>query len=369
MKHLIKYILFVLLLSSCNKDAQPPSLVMIADLEVNSENTKETKALDQKNKFEIINGNPDKIYIYGWSKSTIGGVRTRFMPKEGDGITPKLDASSGATYTFKRDELSGWQRFERIIVPAVDENMPYWRPSFYHDFAGYYYYFDEVGYEKPVNATDELIFAMAMDGSVPNSGSGLENRELLWGETQDFLFAGGSQVIPRILFKHQLSRIRVEMLHDMDDITTDNFAVSSITLDIDRTENTFYTQTGLWEDDTPTSYTLTKEWPDPNPLVLGTDIPAPRLETFKVHEWWVLPNCEISNFVLRMYKSALLNVYPMSFKDIFDDLVTTVTTKPGYVTVIRIKFGDIKPIIFSVTLDPWETVPTNVGDITDGLLN
>ena len=358
MKKALTYTLFVLLLSlnACNEiGPESEHLLTIGDLEIVSEKTSETRALGAKDDFGLENGLGDRIYVYGWSKAFANGPRTRFMPEES-----AIDARSGATYTYSKDEPSGWQRFIRT-VPGGDNKIPYWRPSFYHDFAGYYYY-DRTGFTKPISATDEIAFVMAANGG------GLVRRELLWGETTNYLFTGESQVIPRILFKHQLSRIRVEMLHDMDDVATDNFAVSSITLDIDRTENLFYTQTGLWKNDTPTTYTLVQEWPDPNPLRLGTDIPAPRLETFPIHEWWVLPGCEISNFVLNMYKSAALNTYPMSFKDIFDDSNVTVTTKPGYITVIRVKFGDIKPIIFSVTLDPWKTVSTNVGNITDGNL-
>ena len=366
MKHLTKYILFMLLLNSCHKEQQPPFPMTIAGLDVNGEKTGEERALGAKDKFGFENGVPDRIYIYGWFKSLINGSRTRFMPEEGDGLTPHLDASSGATYTFKKDESSGWQRFERIIVPAVDEKMPYWRPSFYHDFAGYYYY-DRTGFTKPDTATDEINFVMTNDGSGSNSGSGLENREFLWGETKNYLFTGTSQVIPRILFKHQLSRIRVEMLHDMAAIATENFAVHSISLNIDRTANTFYTQTGEWEDDTPVPYTLEKMWL--STLVLGIDIPAPRLESFPIHEWWVLPDCKISDFKLNMSKSAAPPIlYEMDFKDIFDQITTTVKTKPGYITVIRIKFGDIKPIIFSVTLDPWDSKTIDAGNITDGNL-
>ena len=362
MKHLIKYTLFMLLLSSCNKEQQPPVLMPITGLEANNESTKE-RALGSKNEFGVENSNPDKIYIYGWSKSTIGGLKTRFMPEEGDGGTPHLDASSGATYTYKRTELSGWQRFERVIVPTVDEYMPYWRPSFYHDFAGYYYYFDEAGYEKQGSDTDELTFTMAPDGSGPNSGSGLENRELLWGEEKDYLFTGASQIIPQIPFKHQLSRIRVEMVHDLPDVASSLFEVNSISLEIDRKSNIFYTQTGDWEDAPSTAYTLEKIWT--TPLTLGVDISAPRLESFPIHEWWVLPNCVISNFELDMSISGTSETYSLNFTDIFDQTTTTVKTKPGYITVVRIKFGDIKPIIFSVTLDPWDTKSINAGNIID----
>ena len=331
MKHEIIYLLFALLLFSCSEEHHvQESFSEMNDFFVEKESaitTTTRSSSGPKDGFELN----DEIHIYGYSKLTPGAStpaegRNRFMPIADD-VTPTI----GAAYEFVSNQSGGWYRFYRD--PSIDDGqlIGFWRTRQYHDFAAYYF--------EPKPTTPVLEFEMDSDGLLQN--------ELLWGDTTDIYFSGEVQIIPRITFKHQLSRIRVEGVHDMNIPTSSNFEIDWLELGLDKQKASFDLETGKWSNILVSPLTLTAV---PNTFLDEGN----QLEPINIHEWWVLPGCTISDFKLNIKRGTLSETKEVSFQDFFDPDDTEPITKPGYITVLRLEFGDAKSIIFTVSLEPWD---------------
>ena len=332
MKHEIKCLVFVLLLCAC-EGAQyvPESFVETNEFLVKKESAVTMRTRSSSEWVKDIFEPNDIIYIYGYSKqvegaATVADGRNRFMP-----VSDNTTVTTGAAYEYYSDQNNGWYRFYRD--PDVDDGQEigFWRSRQYHDFTAYYY--------DPMPISPNLELEMTTIG--------LPKNELLWGDTTDIYFSGDAHVIPRIRFEHQLSRIRVDVVHEMNVPTADNFKVMKLELNLDRKKASFNLETGEWTDPLG-SILLTA---DPNEDFLYIE----QLDPTPIHEWWVLPYCEISDFKLYLMRDNVVLDEPIEveFQNYLDPLKTPIT-QSGYITVLRLEFGDIKSIIFTVSLEPWD---------------
>ena len=342
MKYKIKYLIFALLLISCeDADQVQESISEVNEFLVQKEQETAPNLRASASKDVFVSG--DKIHVYGYSKSLEGGTGTRFMPLDNGTI--------GATYVYEKDQ-DGWHRFLRDQTDGLE--MGFWRTGLYHDFIAYY------REQQPVSPN--LVFTLASDG--------LPKKELLWGKANDIYFSGEARIIPKITFKHQLSRIKVEVLHDMDNITTEDFKITQIEYKLNRSEATFNLEAGLWSNIVNASpgHQITETFSG-GIVMNNTDFP--KLTLVEIADWWVLPGSSLSDFVFSIRQKGKNKDFPMSFESLFDEnetgIPTEIITKPGYITVLRIEFGEIKQIIFTVSLRPWE-VDARSGDITDNEL-
>ena len=338
MKHSTKYLIYpllALLLSACeNDDRHAPELPSptIDELEVRTMQpivTTTTRA-GEKNQFE----SGDNIYIYGFAKQTAGTAGTRFMPENPN--------TAGATYQYDKplDGAIKWHRFKS--TPEPGQTLGFWRTGQYHDFNAYYYH------PKPTGPTIDF----------PMTATGLPEQELLWGRKEDELFTGQVHIIPKIEFNHQLSRIRVEVMHDIPEVASENFVLTALGFDLNKSKATFEMETGTWIDSTLTTHPIKKEFPLPG--LEMNEIAFPRLKLVEVTDLWVLPYSRIEDFKIYYTQSGVLKFPTVDFESLFDyngGVPTVIVTKPGYITTLRVQFGEIKPIIFTVSLEPWISVP------------
>ena len=325
MKKNLTYLFLVLLLfPACRKDKYPADNVSISGFVAGVETMTTRAGGPEKTKFEA----GDKIYVYAYSSASAGAGKARFMP-ETDGIT-------GATYVFNGNVSAGF-RFDRQ-QSGIDNRMGLWRGGLYHDFTAYHM--------EPKYAGTKIPFVM-------NAPEGLSANELLWGRSNnsDIYFSGDIHIIPQITFRHQLSRIQVRVIHDIEDITAENFVLKGLEFTLNKTEATFDTETGQWEGTVPGDITLSK--------ALDKDLSEiTRLDTLTVAEWWVLPDAEVirnsnnKHLKLSLERSGALEEPEIDFSHFFDP-DAPVETKPGYITVLQLEFDDVRSIVFTVSLEPW----------------
>ena len=340
MKHKIKYLIFTLLLCSCEEGQHvSESFSEIDGFYVKKEQVQKTMTRSSGNKETFVSG--DKIYLYGYAKLHVDSTATRFMPDAA--------GTTGIAYQYDRDQ-DGWHRFQRISTSS-DPEMGFWRTGQYHDFTAYHM--------DPQPASSNLILEM--------NETGLPPKEILWGEVKNIFFSGEVHVIPKITFKHQLSRIRVEVMHDMEEITSENFEITRIEFDLDKKGATFDLEKGLWKDIIPETngHHIVEAF---SPALVMTDEKFPKLVLTEVADWWVLPNCTLSDFKFSITQSSVNKEFIIDFENLFNGNdngePTTIVTKPGYITVLRVQFGEIKQIIFTVSLIPWD-VQSEESSITD----
>jgi len=332
MMYKIKYLPFVLLLYSCEKVEQVSESVSVINeflIQKESVTTSDLKSTGSKDIFT----SGDEIYLYGYSKSsnspTIG---TRFLPM--------ADNTTGVTYEYEEDK-NEWQRFLRNENDGLE--IGFWKTGLFHDFRAYYLE------TKP--ATPNLELTLTSDG--------LPKEDLLWGEVKNVYFSGAEYTIPQIKFKHQLSRIRVDVMHDIDmeGVTSEDFKITEIKFNLDKKKATFNLETGEWDSEDLTGILIKEEFPS------GKSIPIPKLTFEEVAEWWVLPESTLSDFMFHLSRKGEDDAEPyvVKFENLFEETEdgepAVVKTKAGYITVLRIKLGDIKQIIFTVSLEPWEKHP------------
>ena len=281
----------------------------------------------------------DKIYLYGFAKRDAGDPGVRFMPF--------ADNKAGIPYAYYSGNPGDeWHRFHRDESDPYQE-IGYWRGGMYHDFAAYYYEGD-----APV-VDGDLTLAMTTEG--------LPKQDVLWGRVDDIHFSGDTHIIPRIKLQHQLSRIRVEVMHDNDAITMDNFKVASVEFMLDHDKGAVDFETGTWS--IPAS-------PPQQPIKIiknygsGLEMGGfPRLVPSEIDDIWVLPGCTLSGFKLALYNGAQLQLpKEVVFRDEMNNTGSPleIVTQSGYITVLRILFGDIKQIIFTVSLEEWRTTEKDV---------
>ena len=327
MKRTPTYLLTFLLLlfASCEEQEPITGNASINEFLTEVEQAKTTRPLTwpgEKEKFE----KNDTIHVFGFSKALSGGVGTRFMPND--------DNSTGATYLSDNRDVLGWHRFK-----AYGSDIGLWRDGFYHDFTAYYYI--------PKFETKNQTFTM--------DSSGLPPKELLWGKTENVFFNGNVVVIPQITFKHQLSRIRIKVIHNMDSIAAESHTLEKIAFNLDNRSADFNVETGQWSNDSGGAIGI-ELFPD------TTLVDITQLESTDIIECWVLPNREISSFYVTLENDPVPILVP--FKHHFDPNIDKVITKPGYITELQLEFGEIRTIIFTVRLVPWEKVEKE-SDITD----
>jgi len=325
MKRVPTYSLTFLLLLFASCEEQEPIIgnTSIIEFLTEVEQAKTTRSwTGEKTVFE----NGDTIYVFGSAKTSSGGTGVRFMPADDD--------STGAAYISDNRDVLGWHRFK-----ASGSDIGLWRDGFYHDFTAYYY--------TPKFETKNQTFTM--------DSLGLPPKELLWGETKNVFFNGNAIVIPKITFKHQLSRIRIKVIHDMAPEDALSFAISKIAFNLNNSSADFNVETGQWSSGFggPIGIEL---FPD------TTLVDITRLESTDIIECWVLPNKEISDFYVTL--EGTLDPILVPFIHNSDPSVKNVITKPGYITELQLEFGDIRTIIFTVSLMPWEKVREE-RDITD----
>ena len=343
MKHLRIYSLPILLsLAACQGIERVPETSLVSELTVKTEQMQTTRAVDpnEKKEFELN----DEIHIFGFFKPAASTERSnvRFMPD----VVNYGDAS-GAGLTFKymdsQSVASRGHRFGRTKTDATTE-MGFWQIGQYHDFTAYYL---PPYISKPMGTEEEILFEMDQ--------SGLQPGELLWGESLNWIYRGDSEVKPVINFKHQLSRIRVELIHDMDEITAGNFIITGLDIQLSKQQASFNVAEGSWTAGTG-SVTLTKEVNIPL-----EDVPFATLKTITDNDWWVLPGCSIGTFTLYFVNgknengedNETLTEVIFNHNDFPN---TPPITRKGYVTVLRLHINDIRSIIFTATLQGWEEV-------------
>ena len=336
MKHKIKCLLFTLLLCSCEEvQHMPESFSTIGEILVKNELAVTTTARSSASKDAFALG--DKIYLYGYSKllpaDTIGA---RFMPAAAGTI--------GTVYEYEKDQ-DGWHRFQRPQIPG-DQEMGFWRTKQYHDFTAYYLE------NEPLSP----------DFKCEMGPTGLPKEDLLWGNITNVYFSGETHIVPKIMFKHQLSRIKVEVMHDMENITAEDFEIREFKFKLDKSEETFNLETGKWKNPKVEEHLIIETF---TPLVMDT---FPKLTFVEIADLWVLPDCTISDFEFSITQKGEDKDFYIDFESLFNGNdngdPATIITKPGYITVLQIKFGDIKQIIFTVSLKPWE-VEKKTGAIED----
>ena len=294
--------------------------------------------LDDNNKMEFVSG--DKIYVFGFFKNASGSTGTRFLPDNNN--------DTGSTYTWETDiTLSGknWHRFK-----ASDTNVGLWRDGFWHDFTAYYYPTKFSNKNQTFTMTD----------------SGLAESELLWGETKNVFFDGSVVVTPRITFKHQLSRIRIKIIREMDDLSASIITIDKIAFTLNKTEADFNVENGQWTNYRGGSILIelfpeTKD--DTNGTTNGVNLEnIDQLISTDIIECWVLPDVKIEDFEITM--AGATEATPVVFEHHSDPSITKPTTKPGYITELQLEFGDIKTIVFTTSLVPWTKVEEE-SDIED----
>ena len=335
MKRILTYIIIypvaiMLLLPACQKEEVPVfDGVAIDEFMVRTEQLASTKAYTG-GEIEKFDTN-DSIRVFGFFKAASSSTRgLRFMPAHNDSV--------GATYIYEKDVL-GWHRFVK------QSNVGAWRSGFYHDFTAYYLL------NKPESKEVEYI----MDSK------GLAHEELLWGETKNEYFSGAAQIIPQITFQHQLSRIKVRVLHDMDTNASDAFSLTEFRFTLDNKEAVFNVETGEWSNSvTPEDVELSFEL-NPSVELRNTN----RLKPIDAAECWVLPGRTISDFNLRIKNdiSEKEEEVEVKFKS-HSGFTNEVKTKAGYITILQLELTNLKPIIFTVSLTPWN-VEKHLGEISD----
>ena len=326
MKQISTYLSIIALLffSSCEeKEPVTESVTLINEFMTEVEQAKITRSFDDDNKREFIID--DTIYVFGFAKATTGDTGIRFMPDDNN--------DTGDKYIYEADVL-GWHRFK-----AFGSEIGLWRDGFYHDFTAYYY--------TSKFLTKNQTFVM--------NSSGLDPDELLWGEVKNIFFSGNSVVIPKITFKHQLSRIRIRVVHDMAPEDAEAFTINEITFNLDNSSADFNAETGQWSNHTGGTIGIGL-YPNENLNNIA------RLTSEAITECWVLPNKAISNFYVTLDGS--LDPIPVFFKNDFNPNITQPITKPGYITELQMEFSDIRTIIFTVNLVPWVKIQKE-SDITD----
>ena len=355
MKYNIKYLILILSLYACEKiphTQQPPSETINEFLIIEEEMESTIARSSVNDNKEFISG--DSIRLYGYSKQIAGAEtpaqgRERFMP-EADGI-------SGATYKYSKDQTGGWHRFFRD--ESTDQIMGFWRVGFFHDFSAYYS-------EITPTTGDSIRFIMSSRETNP----GLVPKNLLWGESRDIYFSGDAQIIPKIRFYHQLSRVRVEVMHDMPPVAIEDICIDSIKFDLAKSGATFNLETGLWRNWVDTPITIAKEFSPSDGQM--DDTKFPRLKFIEIADLWVLPHCTLSDFKFYLTQGTNEKDFEIDFKDLFNDNgdePTEIITKPGYVTTLRIQFGEIKQIIYTISLQPWHRTEVESIIKDDNLVN
>ena len=339
---LIRIYLLPLLLSltACHEMEQTPEpSFFISELIAETGQMQIAKTLGEKENFV----NNDEVHLFGFVKPAASATRgVRFMPDNANYPTSGV----GLTYTYiHRDPMSiRGHRFGRTVTDPADE-VGFWRVGQYHDFVAYYF-----ASGKPT--TEQMIFSMDDD-------IGLSHHELLWGEATNYLFRGDAVVRPEIEFKHKLSRIRVELVHDMDedDFLVETMTITGLEIDLNRKHHEFDVVEGIWTTPTGGAGTVTLKQTINEPL---ENIPVAEVKEITDGDWWTTPDCGVTNFILHYTKTAnggspVDFSVPIQFghNDNLDDLPVIPTTQEGYITVLRLHINGVKPIIFTVELMGW----------------
>ena len=336
MKRILTYIIIypaaiMLLLSACQKEEVPVfEGGAIDEFMIRTEQLASTKSYTggEIKKFEAN----DSIRVFGFFKAAESSSRgLRFMPAHNDSV--------GATYIYEKDVL-GWHRFVK------QSSVGAWRSGFFHDFTAYYLL------KKPESKEVEYI----MDNK------GLAHEELLWGETKNVEFRGDAQIIPQITFQHQLSRIKVRILHDMDTNASDEFTVKEFRFELDNKRAVFNVETGEWNDD-DASGDVQLSFPLNSAITLDD---SNRLEPLDAAECWTLPGRTISKFEVLISKGTGIGdeKYVSVDFESHSGFTSEVKTKAGYVTILQLELTNLKPIVFTVSLTPWIVQPHS-GEISD----
>jgi len=337
MKYILTYCFsLLLLLVACHETEEMPkfSSAAISELMAETKQIQVTRATEGKTAFTT----GDEIYVFGFAKPSPGvGQGDRFMP---DNVN---FPSSGVGLAFTYGNYSSKERFGRE-EDDLDPNweMGFWRVGQHHKFTAYY-----LDSQAP---TEVISFAM--------SSGGLPEEDFLWGESEEVYFSGESVIVPKIIFKHQLSRIRVELIHDMEKSSAEGFTITQLDVHLDKIQDEFNVATGEWKNDPSSPLTLTQ---------LG-DKKLSTIEALEVthitdNDWWTLPDCEIEMLTLHFEEDP--NPKEVTFKHHYDPNAK-IMTKAGYITVLRLHIDDVLPIIFTATLEDWDVY--NVAkeiDITD----
>ena len=345
MKQKMLYLIFILLASACEDTLHEPELssLSISDFLVQrgSMTAMEMRSSgESKDTFKT----GDLIRVYGYAKLDSSAItfaegRERFMPIE--------DGATGFAYIYNATQPNNWCHFSRGIGDA-SLKMGFWRNGFYHDFSAYYFPDEPTSNEIEYNMVD----------------TGLPRKDLLWGATKNIYFSGETHLVPEITFRHQLSRIRVEAMHDMESITSEDFFIEQITFHLDKSEATFNLETGLWTDSIVGDIQIDKVYAS----LQMTNENFPRLNFIQIADWWVLPNCKLSDFEFSINQKGTPKSFMIDFENLLNDdgdELTEIITKPGYITTLRIQFGEIKQIIFTVSLQPWD-IDEKESEIGDG---
>jgi hypothetical protein len=331
MKHVRIYLLpLFLLLAACHETEQAPeaSTIVISELIAETEQMPTSKA-GEKEEF----GAGDKIHVFGFAdKSSPSSTRgTRFMPD----VNYLATSGVGLTYTYFDESYNRGSRFRRTPLPGdPDPEVGFWRVGEYHDFTAYYF----AGL-KPT--AEEQLFAMGT--------TGLPREELLWGETMNLLYRGDAVIRPEIKFKHQLSRIRVELIHNMNDDVAEDFTITGLEVGLNKEQAKFNFVEGEW-----TGYSGTTILTESLNKNLKDDIEPLVVTPLTDEDWWVLPGCdiELTLHYKRFENGAFVDYSPVVP---FENNITgeSPTTRKGYITVLRLHINDVKPIIFTVSLEDW----------------
>ena len=318
MKQILTYISIISLLffSSCEeKEPVMGGGVSINEFMTEVERARISRSFDDNNKTEFAIG--DTIYVFGLAKATTGDTGIRFMPNDND--------DTGDRYIYEADVL-GWHRFQ-----AFESEIGLWRDGFYHDFTAYHH-------ASKFEFKDQT-FAMDSSGLAPN--------ELLWGEVKNVFFSGNSVIIPKITFNHQLSRIRIKVIHNMAPGDAQNCTINKITFNLNNSSADFNAEKGQWSNYSGGSSGIK--------LLPGKNLDEiPRLTSEEIIECWVLPTCLIDDFYVTL--DGIEDPILVSFKHNFDPNISPPITKPGYITELQMEFGDVRMIVFTVNLVPWVKV-------------
>jgi|GEM_PF-3488855 len=333
MRHIGIYSLSLLLLmTACNRaEHVPGSLSVISELIAETEQMGLSRALTGKKTFE----SGDQIHLFGFVKPASSGTRgTRFMPAV-------ITSGIGLTYTYMNSTSLRGYRFGRTVT-GLDE-VGLWQVGQYHDFAAYYFAGGKFSAETKVFSIDDE--------------TGLLPEELLWGETKNWLYRGDATIRPEIKFKHKLSRIRVELVHDMNEVAAGNFTITKLEFELNKDKREFDVVEGTWADIGGAGIATLEQDVDK----ALEDIPIAKVMTITDSDWWVPPGCTINNFVLHFingkdgngddnHTSTPVGIF--THNDTNTPLAPVVT-REGYITVLRLHINDVKPIIFTVELQEW----------------
>ena len=325
MKHiLINCVWVLLLLTACQETESLPksSSPEIGELMARTEQIKiSTRSSSEKKEFEI----GDEIFVFGFAKTTDPGKELElFMPD---------DVSSTVGLTFIYDNYLSRIRFGReATIP--DPEMGFWRVGQWHKFNAYY--------RSAKSDTEVLTFTMDEDGLTPE--------DFLWGESNEVYFNGDAVLTPTITFKHQLSRIRVELVHDTEPHDAENITITGLDVKLNRKQDNFDLVTGKWEELTP-KIPIVLEQRDLGKNLKGIE----RLvaEPITSDDWWTLPNCEIIELILYFTRNGTPYDTTVTFKSNNDPNASPVT-RAGYITQLRLHIDDIKSIVFTAALKDWD---------------